>query len=255
MSLQILLILVALLLLVIIGFNLFQQYRWKVEHQRRQEIGKHKAAVSELERLLSFGAFLPLTNRMVQLLNQRIIANLKQIIAIDPSRSDVLTQLRNMQHQLAQTPPQERTIDSFSSPSAEGQVIAIIKVLKRLKDFARIEQSRGTLAHDDYVTECQRVEQLLLRINVTVQFDRARVAASKNQIGSARQHLNQLHKLLINHSSDDSYSQLILAKASAMQDELTNRAMRQLPPQAASAAGADEDDCELDQLFSPKRKW
>ncbi|WP_298444188.1 hypothetical protein [uncultured Ferrimonas sp.] len=256
MSLTIFFILLGALLLVVVGINMLQQHKQQLERARRQEMAKQKAIMDEVEQLLACGPLLPFTNVLVRLLNQRLLEAVRQVLAVDTRNRDMLARQSDLQAALAnlkKNPPTERTVDSFNTPQAEKQIMMLIKVLKRLKEFVRQEQKKGTLTHDEFVTESRRADQVMLRINGSVLMDRARHAALNHQVGSARQHLNQLAKVLNSHTGDDQYKKTAMVKVSEMLEELNQRQQANLQEHVDDQVSQDTD--ELDELFSPKKKW
>ncbi|QIZ75884.1 hypothetical protein [Ferrimonas lipolytica] len=256
MSVTIVVVLLGALLLVIVGINMLQQHKVKLERARRQELAKQKAILTEIEQLQAAGALLPYTNALVRSLKTRQLDAVKQFLAIEPRNADMLQRqidINNLLSELKTSPATERSVDSFKVPSEHKKIVALIKALKRLKDFIKQEQTRGSLNHDEFVTEAQRINQLQLRINATVLLDRAKLAAAQLQNGSARQHLGQLAKVLSQATNDEQYQQLMQQKAKELLDELTERQQSSLQEHVEGVAENAIDD--LDELFSPKKKW
>ena len=64
MTLTIVVILVVVLLLLVIGVNMIQQHKEKIEAERRAEMVRQRAIIEETEELLSYATKLPMSKSM-----------------------------------------------------------------------------------------------------------------------------------------------------------------------------------------------
>ncbi|MBY6017208.1 hypothetical protein [Ferrimonas balearica] len=256
MSFTLVMLLLGALLLLVIGINLMQQHKEQVENVKRQEMAKQRAIIEETEQILSMAPVLPFTSALLVTLNQRILDALDAALVIDPKHTDLTRRKADIQAQLtnlAKGAEHAPSLDTFSVPNNEKQVLAMVQTLKRLKAVIRNEHSKSRMNHDRYVEENHRVDQLQVRINATVLFERARMALQANQMGSAKQLLSKLVATLNSHGgSDHQFKDTMLERANELLGEIDARQKANLH-QVSSQPKSEKDD--LDQLFQPKKKW
>lgn len=256
MSFTLVMLLLGALLLLIIGINLIQQHKEQVESVKRQEMAKQRAIIEETEQILSMASVLPFSNALLITLNQRILDALDAAVTIDPKNADLARRKGDIRAQLnglAKSAEQTPALESFVVPQNDKQVLAMVQTLKRLKAVVRNEHSKSRMNHDQYVNENQRIEQLQVRINATVLFERARTSLQAEQLGSAKQLLSKLVATLNTHGgSDHLFKDSMMERANGLLGEIDSRQKANLH-QVSSEAKAPKDD--LDQLFQPKKKW
>ncbi|MBY5993855.1 hypothetical protein [Ferrimonas balearica] len=254
MSFTLVMLLLGALLLLVIGINLIQQHKEQVESLKRQEMAKQRAIIEESEQILSMAAVLPFTYILLTTLNQRILDALAAALQLDPKNADLARRQADIQAQLsnlAKQTDQPSSLDSFMVPSNEKQILAMVQTLKRLKAVVRNEHSKSRLPHERYVEENHRIDQLQMRINSTVLYERARTAMQLDQLGSAKQLLSKLVATLNSQASADHlFRDTMLAKANEQLEAIDSQQKSNLHQVSEKP---QKDD--LDQLFQPKKKW
>ncbi len=256
MSFTLVMLLLGALLLLIIGINLIQQHKEQVESVKRQEMAKQRAIIEESEQILSMASVLPYSTALLTTLHQRILDALEAALTIDPKNGDLARRKGDIQAQLAglaKAAEHAPALENFMVPQNEKQVLAMVQTLKRLKAVIRNEHGKSRMNHDQYVSENQRIEQLQVRINASVLFERARTAMQAEQLGSAKQLLSKLVATLNTHGgSDHLFKDTMMARANEVLEEIDARQKANLH-QVSPESKAPKDD--LDQLFQPKKKW
>ncbi|SHI14227.1 hypothetical protein [Ferrimonas marina] len=240
-------------MLLIIGVNLLQQHKEKLELARQQQLAKQKAIIDETEQLLSIGAALPMSPALLTVLNQRVLEATDAALTVDPKNKDFLRRKADVQAMLRTLKQQngEPALDSFSVPNDEKQLVPLVQGLKRLKEVLRHEHNRSRVDNEQFTQEMQRADQLLVRINSHVLLERARFAMTASQLGSAKQLLSKLiTNLNAQPSTDLAFRDAVLAQANTMLDEIDQRQQANLHQGKPTKA---QDD--LDELFQPKKKW
>ncbi len=77
--------LIGLLLFVLIGYNIIQQYKQKIEAERRIAISKQRAVISEVDELLLNATRMPFSKSLLLILQNRIRNALMQMIKSSPT--------------------------------------------------------------------------------------------------------------------------------------------------------------------------
>ena len=72
MIITVVLVLIGALVLVVIGINIIQQQKARVEGDRRNEFNRQKAILDETEAVLANSAILPCSNQIIIILHERI---------------------------------------------------------------------------------------------------------------------------------------------------------------------------------------
>ncbi|GAA4901143.1 hypothetical protein [Ferrimonas pelagia] len=254
MSLTLVLLLLGALLLLVICVNLIQQHKEQLELARQQQLAKHRATIDETEQLLTAGTLLPMSNELLLLLNQRILDAIDAALTIERNHSDYLRRKTDIEAQLISLNKNEgaaKGLDTFTVPTNDKQTLSLVQALKRLKDVLRHEHNKSRITHDLFVSESERADHLLARINATVLLDRARVAIQNSQLGSAKQLLSKLISNLNAQSSEDIlFRDATMNKANAMLADIDQRQQASL-----HSGSSDKGSNELDELFQPKKKW
>ncbi len=261
MTVTIFILLMIALIGVIIVSNIIQQQRLHNEAMRRNEISKYKALMSEIERFLACGSAVPYSNTLIKLLNARLLSAIEQLLVLIPNDHDLQQRQQDIKQTLEQAAnnhAQPKSLEGYKAPHDEQQTIQVVKILKRLKDFLRIEQKKGALSHDEYVFEMVRTDHLIVRININVFVVRTQQSIMMNKLGSAQAYLEHLSKLVDSHIQEESFKQEMLEMVETLEQDIEERRLRAFQSeQEEEQQGAEitQDRNELDQLFSPKKKW
>jgi len=250
--------LVGLLLFVLIGYNVIQQYKQKIEADKRISIAKQRAVIAEVDELLLNATRMPFSKSLLLVLQNRIRNALKIMISISPSTAAIKEHLSNTDAQIQQiqqnyTPPDESV---FRTPESDKEALALLQVTKKIRAVLRSEHAKGKINTEVFVAEDHRLEIMQLKINLENSMKRVAEAKANEQFGSANQMINKLLKVLSSITDKDGYlerkqEQLIELKAEIQnQTEKTNDAELQ-----AMKEREKEKKDDLDELFADKKKW
>ncbi|MCG7496082.1 DNA repair protein [Vibrio sp. Of7-15] len=244
----------ALLLALIIGYNVIIQYRSRIESAKKQEAAKHIAVIETTEELMGNAHHLPYSKELLVCLNQRVLDALQAMYDIDPTNRTLAQRIANMEEQLRQLKENYAGGEStnLKVPSNDKQAIMMLKLVKRLRDTLRSEHKKGRVNTQVFVAENARLESIQVRINIENVVKRANDAITRGQVGTAKQLLKKGIDAL--STKNDGYSNKARARLQSMLDEIDNKKKQQHDEERKQHQDKHKDD-DIDVLFQPKKKW
>lgn len=260
MTFTLVLLLIGALLLLVIGINVIQQQKERVESQRRIDLARQRAIIDETEEVLSNTGMIPCTKNVILVLYRRVHEALQVAsnLSVGPQASDyqrrvmdIATQIETLQNTQKSVP----AIESFRLPDNDKQILALVQTLKKLKSIIRAEHNKGKVDPNIFSEEEGRIDSLQLRINVDSMLSRGRAACYMKQYGSAKQMVTKALgtlQAIKAQSPNDPFIGKKVEEAKAMLEEISGA-------QAKTAHNAPQQDKEeegdIDMLFQPKKKW
>ncbi|MGL4475441.1 MAG: hypothetical protein ACRCT7_13465 [Shewanella sp.] len=259
MIITVVLVLIGALVLVVIGINIIQQQKARVEGDRRNEFNRQKAILDETEAVLANSAILPCSNQIIIILHERIKDALQSALtsAIPPISSQLekrLVDVNNMLEQLRKNADNTPSIESFRLPDNDKQILLLVQSLKKLKAILRNENTKGKVVPEIFSQEEKRIDSLQLRINVDAMLNRAKSACAIKQYGSAKQLVTKAIATLNALKQHNPTDPFVLKKSDEAKDLLEEMTGAQQTEQP-NANQAQKPGDELDMLFQPKKKW
>ena len=250
----IIIILIAVLLIAAVGINAYQQHRARQELEKRNELSKYRNLIDETENVISACANMPVSSRLVQILNDRVLTGLKGMAELGAANSDIKNRIADAEQQKNASMSLDNTLtNEFSLPDHDKLIIQYIQAVKKLRILLRSELSKGRLDNRTFAEEDKNLERLQLKVNVETLIKRGKSAMQSGMLGSARQYFEKAIKALENQSQPDEYAIARLANLkewlAGIQDDLKNANAED----RARRKEAERD--ELDELFAPKKKW
>jgi len=250
--------LIALLIFVLIGYNIIQQYKQKIEAERRIAISKQRAVITEVDELLLNATRMPFSKSLLLILQNRIRNALTIMIKSSPDSSQIREHLRNTDAQIQQvrtnyTPPDESI---FRTPETDREALQLLQVTKKIRAVLRSEHAKGKINTEVFVSEDHRLEIMQLKINLENSIKRIMDAKLSKQFGSANQMINKLITILSGIPDKDSYlekkQQQLLATKNEIKSYLVKHSDKELEAIKAKEA---EKKSDLDVIFQDKKKW
>jgi len=254
MNIGLIIVLVAVLLVLVIGYNVMLQYNTKIESSRRVESARYLAIIDATEDLIGNAHHLPYSQDLLICLNNRILDALENMSELDQKNKQLSQRIANMKSQI-QTLKSNHTgaeSTSFKVPSSDKQAIVMLKLVKRLKDTIRSEHNKGRFNTQNYVAENARLESIQVRINIENVIKRANEAVMRGQTGTARQLLKKAIDVLM--SKNDAYSNKARTKLQSMLNDLDKNKKNQNADQLLAQEEKERDN-DMDALFGEKKKW
>lgn len=254
MNIGLIIALIAILLVLILGYNIMLQYKVKVETTKKQESSRYLTIIDATEDLIGNAHHMPFSKDLLVCLNNRILDALQSMYELDPKNKQLAQRIENMAAQIKNLqdnhPGNEST--TFKVPSSDKQAIVMLKLVKRLRDTIRSEHNKGRFDTQAYVTENARLETIQIRINIENVIKRSNDAIVRGQPGTAVQLLRKGLEVL--STKNDTYSNQAREKLQGMYDELQQRR------QSKSAAELQqieekERNSDMEALFGEKKKW
>ncbi len=253
------LVLIGALLFLVIGVNVVQQQKERVETERRAELARQRAIIDESEEVLSLTGMFPCSSQMVLVVYKRVQDALKLAKSMAGNQAaDYERRLNDMTNQvtsLSAAPKNAPAIEGFRLPDNDKQILALVQVLKKLKAILRAEHNKGKVNTAVFTEEESRIDSLQLRINVESMLSRARAACQTQQYGSAKQMvskaLSTLHAIKAQTPNDPFIGRKV-DEAKALLEEVMS-AQKEAEPVTQQDNGKEEED--IDVLFQPKKKW
>lgn len=249
----IIVVLVVALLLLVIGVNMIQAHKEKLEAERRTEMARQRAIIEETEELLSYATKLPMSKVMLVMLHKRnndALRSLRNVSKDSDSQrriDDGENQLENIEKNYHE--PNEA---HFSFPDSDKLALQYIQALKKLRLVLRSEHTRGRVDTTSYVAEEKRLDRLQLKISVENSIKRALSAKVLRQFGTAREMIEKAEQILASVSQPDDYTKGRISDLARIGAEIQQEMRNATDVEAKRQAAAVDD---LDVLFQPKKKW
>lgn len=258
MLFPIILSLTALLLFVVIGYNIVQQYKHKLESERRIAVSKQRGVITEVDELLLNATRMPFSKSLLLILQNRIRNALVLILKSSPTNAAVREHLKNTDAQIQQvrthyTPPDESI---FRTPESDKEALALLQVTKKIRAVLRSEHAKGKINTAIFVAEDHRLEMMQLKINIENGIKRINEAKVLQQYGTANQMIVKLIDILQKIPDKDSYLDKKQQELTVIQDEIKKHLVQHSDKEvAAIKAKEDMKKNELDVIFQEKKKW
>jgi hypothetical protein len=255
MVFTIIIVLIVALVLVGVIVNAIQQHKNKIESERRAELSKQKGIIDNTEAALIAAEQIPISQRLIFILQRRILAAMKAAKQMGDNASGANERIKNAEENLKgidinKPPPSE---DSFQLPQSDKQVIQFIRGIKNMRALLRSEFKKGKIESRVFLAEDKILERLQLRANVDTLIRRGEGAMKNNQLGSARQCLEKAIGALSAQPNPDDF---IVARKAQLEEQLNNieKSLKSVNSRDVAKKEESERD-ELDELFAEKKKW
>ncbi|MEW9796858.1 hypothetical protein [Alteromonas sp. CYL-A6] len=249
----IIIILIVLLVVAAIFINAYQQHRAKLEAERRAEIAKQKAIVDETENVLMACANMPVSQRLMAILQQRVLNALKVINDLTSS-AEIKQRIKSAeQNPTPDDVTSTASIAEFALPDSDKLIIQYIQAVKKLRVLLRSEHSKNKIDTRSFIEEDRHLERLQIKVNVETLIKRGRSALNSGMLGSARQYFEKAVTALENQANPDEYSMSRLSTIKDWLAEIQDN-LKNVNAQDRAKKKEEERD-ELDELFAPKKKW
>ncbi len=250
--------LVGLLLFVLIGYNIIQQYKHKIEAEKRLAMTKQRAVITEVDELLLNATRMPFSKSLLLILQNRIRNALLLMMKASTGNNQVRDHLKNTDAQIQQirenyTPPDESI---FRAPENDKEALALLQVTKKIRAVLRSEHAKGKINTEVFVAEDHRLEIMQLKINLENGIKRITDAQMAKQFGSANQMINKLLKILEDMTDKDSYLDKKQQQLHGIKAEIKSYLVKHSDKELqAIKAKEEEKKNDLDVLFQDKKKW
>ncbi|TEW52939.1 DNA repair ATPase [Psychromonas algicola] len=250
--------LVGLLLFILIGYNIIQQYKQKIEAEKRISIAKQRAVIVEVDELLLNATRMPFSKSLLLILQNRIRNALKIMTSISPATPAIKEHLSNTDAQIQQiqnhyTPPDESV---FRAPESDKEALALLQVTKKIRAVLRSEHAKGKINTEVFVAEDHRLEIMQLKINLENSMKRVAEAKMNEQWGSANQMINKLLKVLSSITDKDGYLERKQQQLKEYKAEIKTHLVKTNDAELQAMKEKEEEKKhDLDELFADKKKW
>ncbi|WP_339388003.1 DNA repair protein [Vibrio caribbeanicus] len=253
MNIGLIIALVAILLVLILGYNIMLQFKVKAESARKQESSRFLQVIDATEDLIGHAHHLPYSKELLMCLNMRILDAVQNMYELDPKNKQLEQRVEHVKGQIKQLNETFKGTETtpFKTPSSDKQAIVMLKLVKRLRDTIRSEHNKGRFETQQYVAENARLETIQIRINIENVMKRANDAIVRGQPGTAVQLLKKGLDALA--TKNDQYSTQAREKLQAMYDDLENQKQSKQAEGMPQESNQHKDD--MDALFGEKKKW
>lgn len=254
MILTLILIAIGALLLLVIIYNILQQYRHQQAAEKRTLMLRHKNIINETDELLLNAGQLPFSKSLVLMLYQRILSSLQIMQQQDPKNAQIQTRIANIKQQIAASSEQsQNSANNLTPPESDRHAIQLLQLVKRLRTVLRIEHNKGKVNNQVLVNEDRRLELMRLKINLMNLIKRTTQALSNNDLHLAQQFLTKGIAVVDKVTDKDEQLTNIADKLQQKLEEISSS--KQQIEQEQQARAEEKEKSELDVLFEPKRKW
>lgn len=255
--------LVGLLLVVLIGYNVIQQYKQKAEVEKRISTSKQHAIISEVDELLLFATKIPFSKTLLLVLKNRVRNALFTMANISPSVRAYREQFTDVEAQIKQIKDNysEPSSNDFQIPVNDKEGLVLIQATKKIRAVLRSEHSKGKVNTNIFVAENRQLELVQLKINLKTSLKRVSDAKAAQHYDIAKQMLDKLLKVL--DSIPDKDQDLINKQQQLIEENNqiatmiaeTRSTLSPTPNDDNRALKENEKKKERDMLFGDKQKW
>ncbi|WP_260259412.1 DNA repair protein [Vibrio intestinalis] len=254
MNIGLIIALVAILLVLVLGYNIMLQYNAKIATAKKQESARYIAIIDATEELIGHAHHMPFSKDLLLCLNNRILDAVQNMHELDPKNKQLEQRVEHVKQQIEQLKNSNQSGETaaFKVPSSDKQAIVMLKLVKRLRDTIRNEHNKGRFETQAYVAENARLETIQVRINIENVIKRSNDAIVRGQPGTAIQLLRKGLDVL--STKNDAYSAQAREKLQAMYDDLEQRRQNKNSEEAQASAEKERND-DMDALFGEKKKW
>lgn len=254
MTFIIIIVLIVILVILAIVVNAYQQYKAKLDAERRAEVAKQRAIIDETENVLTATSQMPLSNALISTLLRRIQYSLQITNELNNGSSpDIKRHLEDISSRIKSVEIEKEPSNEFTLPETDKMIIQYIQAVKKLRVMLRAERTKGRIDGNAYLAQDKLLERLQVRVNVETLIRRGRAAQKTNMLGSARQYYEKAQTALENQTQPDEFCRSRLKwlqqQLQAIQENLKNVNAQD------RAKRKEEERDELDELFAPKKKW
>jgi len=250
--------LIALLLIVLIGYNIIQQYKEKIENEQKIAINKQRAIIAEVDELLFNATKMPFSKSLLLIMQNRIRNALITMLKASPKSEAIREHLSNTDQQIENlkqnyTPPDESIL---RAPQSNNEALALLKITKKIRAILRSEHTKGKISTEMFIAEEKRIEMMQLKINLENSFKRIQHSQLSQQFGSANQMINKLLTILSGIPDKDNYLISKENELKAIKDDIKQH-LNLVSDQEIKALKAKEQEkqSDLDVIFQDKKKW
>ena len=254
MNIGLIIFLVAILVVLVLGYNIMLQYKLKVEATKQQESARYIAIIDATEDLIGNAHHLPFSKDLLVCLNNRIVDALQSMLELDAKNNQLAQRIEHMQNQIdnLRNNKSDNESTTFKVPSSDRQALVMLKLVKRLRDTIRSEHNKGRFETQAYIIENARLETIQTRINIENVIKRVKDAIARGQPGTAVQLLQKGLDVL--NTKNDHYSNQAREKLQLMHNELEQH-RRLKHATALEELENDEHHNDMEALFGEKKKW
>ncbi|MFM2590494.1 DNA repair protein [Vibrio sp. TBV020] len=254
MNIGLIIALVAILLVLVLGYNIMLQYKVKAETARKQESSRFLQIIDATEELIGHAHHMPYSKELLVCLNTRILDAVQNMHELDPKNKHLEQRVAHVKDQIKQLEENYKGGEStsFKVPSSDKQAIVMLKLVKRLRDTIRSEHNKGRFETQAYVTENARLETIQVRINIENVIKRSNDAIVRGQPGTAIQLLKKGLDAL--STKNDAYSNQAREKLQTMYDELESKRQSKNAEELHQIEENQRQN-DMDALFGEKKKW
>ena len=242
---------IILLVFVIIAYMLYSDYQVQQEMDKKLLISRQKNIIDETDDILMNVTQIPFSNRMIVILQNRILSSL-QIIATVQNSIQVQQRINDMSSQIEITKTSPSRDTMFAPPSNADQSLKMIRTMRRLRQILRKEFNRGRISKNDFVDEDKGLELNIYKIQFSNLLNNIDEALTSNQNGTARDlikgGLGSLNKLQFR----DAWLEGVKNHLEENLARLNSEAEKRIEQEMANEKAKESD---IDILFMPKKKW
>lgn len=249
--------LIALLLFVVIGYNIIQQYKQRIDVEKRMSLSKQKAIIAEVDELLLNAIKIPFSRSLLLILQNRIRNALLSMANIAPATPTIREHLQNTDAQIKQIQENYTQADpsSFRTPEDNKEALALLQVTKKIRAVLRSEHAKGKVSTEIFADEAQNIDMIQLKINVENSIKRINASTASEQFGSANQMINRLLDILSSVPNKDSYLQSKEQLLNQYKEEISSHLAKTSNDELRVIQQKETDKKDLDMLFADKKKW
>lgn len=246
---------IAFMVIIVIAYMVYNDYQVQQDIDKKLLVSKQKDIISEADDLLLNVTQIPYTQKIVSILQSRVLFALKQILVVTPNSFPIQQRITDLKNQIAQSASNPIIETQFSPPADSDMSMKMLRVLRRLRKILRIEFNRGRLSQADLLKEDKRLELMIFKIQFNNLLKNIEEAYRTNQIGTMKQlmigGLNTLQKLNI----DDGWLRSVQEKLSSDLKAINEEAAQHNKQEMQEMASKEKDD-DQDMIFGTKKnKW
>lgn len=248
-------VLFAIMFLAFVIYNVYSNFKQEQDIERRKKIAHYKEIINDADELLLNANHIPYTKNLILVLQNRILVALSNILECNPQLNSIKSRIGDIKQQIeyVKTNYQAGEDNPFIVPNNDRQAVQMLKQIKRLRKIVRIEHNKGKLDPKTFSSEDRRLELLLIKINIASLLTHVKDAQVARQWGTCKELITKAMAVLRNIPDKDNWLESHTEELENI-DHAINIELQEMNKKEMKNI-EDKDKHDLDQLFSPKKKW
>ncbi|MGN1392529.1 MAG: hypothetical protein ACI4V7_00585 [Succinivibrionaceae bacterium] len=237
---------------------LYNDYQLQQEIDKKLIINRQKDIISEADELLLSVTQVPFSNKMISILQNRVMCALQQINIMTPGNISIIQRIENLKNQINQSNANSQPTPNFKPPLDITQSMKALRNLRKLRRILRLEFNKGRVSQNDLIQEDKLLEIMVFKVQFASLLRNIDETSKSGQITTARQLISGGLQTLKKLNIDDAWLNSVQEKLAASYEDINEKILALRKSNEANSAESTrkkEVDEDADIIFGTKKKW